>query len=227
VNVKDYFSRVKIIDMAENPIDHLDNNIDTLKTASSIIIYNHTLKTLPKSIRNMHPDLFRFKTNGIPCNCENRWIGEWRKFKTASKQYPLYCSNYNNTLIEDIVDTLSGCEESNTTPYWSILIAILLAVIALGIMGIANYFRFDFLIFRRRFSKNESKRTPHKWETDINVSFDNDNDDVRYYVLRILEPFLRRHKLTTYISCRDELPGTNYEDSVVENLRKSKNILIV
>jgi hypothetical protein len=67
-------------------------------------------------------------------------------------------------LIEDIVDTLSGCEESNTTPYWSILIAILLAVIALGIMGIANYFRFDFLIFRRRFSKNESKRTPHKWD---------------------------------------------------------------
>ena len=175
----------------------------------------------------MHPDLLRFKTNEIPCNCENRWIGEWRKFKTASKQYPLYCSNYNNSLIEDIVDTLSGCEESNTTPYWSILIAILLAVIALGIMGIANYFRFDFVIFRRRFSKNESKRTPHKWETDIYVSFDNDNDDVRYYVLRMLESFLRRHKLSTYISCRDELPGTNYEDSVVENLRKSKNILIV
>jgi hypothetical protein len=94
-------------------------------------------------------------------------------------------------------------------------------------MGIANYFRFDFLIFKRRFLKNESKRTPHKWETDIYVSFDNDNDDVRYYVLRMLESFLRRHKLTTYISCRDELPGTNYEDSVVENLRKSKNILIV
>jgi hypothetical protein len=103
---------------------------------------------------------------------------------------------------------------------------ILLAVIALGIMGIAYYFRFDFLIFKRRFSKNESKRT-HKWETDIYVSFDDDNDDVRYYVLRILEPFLRRHKLTTYISCRDELPGTKYEDSVVVNLRKSKNILIV
>jgi hypothetical protein len=43
VKVKDYFSRVKIIDMAENPIDHLHNNIDALKTASSIIIYNHTL----------------------------------------------------------------------------------------------------------------------------------------------------------------------------------------
>jgi len=227
VKVKDYFSRVKIIDMAENPIDHLDNNIDVLKTASSIIIYNHTLKTLPKSIRNIHPDVFHFKTNGIPCNCENRWIGEWRKFKSASKQYPLYCSNYNNILIEDIVDTLSGCEELDTTLRWYILIVILLAVIALGIMGIANYFRFDFLIFKRQFLKNESKRTPHKWETDIYVSFDNDNDDVRYYVLRMLEPFLRQHKLTTYISCRDELPGTNYEDSVVENLRKSKNIVIV
>jgi hypothetical protein len=50
-------------------------------------------------------------------------------------------------LIEDIVDTLSGCEELDTTLRWYILIVISLAVIAL-VFKVWLYIIIDDAVFR-------------------------------------------------------------------------------
>ncbi|CAC5360785.1 unnamed protein product [Mytilus coruscus] len=113
LNAKDYFNRITLLDLTENPVKTISSDIATLSNNREfiVILYDHYLQTLPKSIQNLNPDMFRFGTKGIICDCGNQWIGEWRIFKKAQKMYPLVCSNYNSTLIEDMVGQINGCKD--------------------------------------------------------------------------------------------------------------------
>ncbi|CAG2227579.1 SLIT2 [Mytilus edulis] len=110
LKTKDYFSRVKILDLSENPVTVIDENVDRLNHTSHIFIPNHSLETLPKSVQLLHPDIFRFGKSGIPCNCDNIWIGDWRIYNSASEEFPLFCSNFNNTVFENWTLEIGNCE---------------------------------------------------------------------------------------------------------------------
>ena len=229
LNAKDYFHRITLLDLTENPVKIINSDIASLSNNPEVIVtlYDHELQTLPKSIQKLHPDMFRFGTNGIICDCENRWIGEWRKFKKAKKMYPLVCSNYNNALIEDMVSQIKGCKDEEFDYFSKIIFPILLLFMLMGIIVFyRQLFVYNILLLKRRFAKRK-RQNPNFWEFDVYLSFDDDNDNVRVFVLQTLEPMLRKHNLRTYCPCRDDLIGSHTEENVISNIRKCKYVLII
>lgn len=70
-----YFSQVKILDLSDNKVTDIMDDIPFLTKATDLIITNHILSGLPRSIQRLDPNIFHFGNNGIPCSCDNRWIG--------------------------------------------------------------------------------------------------------------------------------------------------------
>ncbi|CAC5408895.1 unnamed protein product [Mytilus coruscus] len=222
VSSKYYFNAVKSLNLAGNPVQSFDESIGNFTNAVEIIITDHSLDSLPKSVQTLNPNVFWFGQKGIPCNCDNRWIGEWRKFKKAL--YPLYCSNYQNVSIEDFVSQPTDCDSKHVSllPLYSLIPLI----ISLFLMWKLRHCRYDVEVIRSQFQPID-ENIKRRWQTDVYISFDEDNDDVRWFVLRILDAFFRRKKISTYISCRDSLPGRTHEQNIVNNLHNCKYCLIL
>ncbi|XP_052105087.1 uncharacterized protein LOC127738046 [Mytilus californianus] len=195
LKTKDYFSRVKILDLSENPLTVIDENVDRLNHASHIFIPNHSLKTLPRSVQFLHPDIFRFGKSGIPCNCDNIWIGDWRIYKSASKEFPLLCNNFNNISFEDGRLEIGNCE-----PYTSnskhFLFLLLIFPFSISLLGIVYYFRFELIILKRKYDRRRNKR----WEHDVYISFDENNKLVLQFVIKRLYPFLKKKQCISLYS---------------------------
>lgn len=222
VSSKYYFNAVKILNLARNPVQSFDESIGNFTNAVEIKLTDHLLDSLPRSVQSLDPNVFVFGQKGIPCNCDNRWIGEWRKFKKA--RYPLYCSNDKNVSIEDFVSLKTDCDSKQVSllPLYS-LIPLILSLI---LMWKLRHRRYDVEIIRSQFQPID-ENIQRRWKTDVYISFDEDNDDVRWFVLQILESFFRRKKISTYIPGRDSLPGRTKEQNIINNLQNCKYCLIL
>ncbi|VDI49710.1 Hypothetical predicted protein [Mytilus galloprovincialis] len=220
-----YFSRVRTLDLRHNPIKTISDDISNLKSATDIILMQHKLNDLPQNIRNLEPDIFHFGKNGIQCSCENRWIGEWRLFKDASKHYPyaLLCANYKNKTFEDMLNEFSECYEIETY-YWTLSFIIPISLL-LTCFWMYQCLHFEFMILKKRIFSSEKNQK--SWETDVYISFDDDSLEIRYFVLVILEQFFKRKKMTTYIPCRDAWLGRTEEDNIKCNMNKCKYGLVI
>ncbi|XP_063425977.1 uncharacterized protein LOC134709757 isoform X2 [Mytilus trossulus] len=222
LKTKDYFSRVKILDLSENPVTVIDENVDRLNHTSHIFIPNHSLETLPKSVQLLHPDIFRFGKSGIPCNCDNIWIGDWRIYNSASEESPLFCSNFNNTVFENWTLEIGNCE-----PYTSstnhFLFSLLTFPFFISLISILYCFRFELIIFKRKFDRKRHKR----WEHDVYISFDENNKLVLQFVIKLLYPFLKNNNVSAYIPCKDNCPGQLFEENITENIQKCKTFVLI
>lgn len=220
-----YFSRVRTLDLTANPIKIMSEEISKLDKVNDIIIPDHLLNNLPKSVELLDPNVFHFGHNGIPCTCENRWIGEWRLYKQAFKRYPyaLGCSNYDNKTIEEMLDVFSDCDV--TSSYNWIFYLIFPIALLLSFITINQCLHYEMIILKKRLFK--SKKNINKWETDIYVSFDEENNELRNYIKEDLEKFFKKMKMTTYIPSRDSWPGYTEEENINNNLIKCKYCLVV
>ncbi|VDI79175.1 Hypothetical predicted protein [Mytilus galloprovincialis] len=222
LKTKDYFSRVKILNLSENPIAVIDENVDKLNHASHIFIPNHSLETLPESVQFLHPDIFRFGRRGIPCNCDNIWIGDWRIYNSASEEFPLFCSNFNNTVFENGTLEIGNCEPyTSSTNYF--LFSLLTFPLFISLYGILYCFRFELIILKRKYNRKRNKR----WEHDVYISFDKDNKLVLQFVIKLLYPFLKNNNVSAYIPCKDDCPGKMLEENITENIQKCKTFVLI
>ncbi|CAC5375200.1 SLIT2 [Mytilus coruscus] len=215
VNSKYYFKDVKILNLSRNPIQSIEESIQNFSNDAEIIITDHLLDSLPRQVQLLDPNVFRFGQNGIPCNCDNRWIGEWRKIKKA--RYPLFCSNFENVLIEDFIIHSTECDSRQDTLL--ILYSLIPLTIFIVLIWKLRHLRYDVKVLKNQFLPID-KKIQRSWQTDIYISFDEDNDDVRRFVLR-------RRELNTYIACRDSWPGSTDEQNIVMNLQRCKYCLII
>ncbi|CAG2196084.1 unnamed protein product [Mytilus edulis] len=223
VNSKYYFKDVKSLDLAGNPVQGFDESIQNFTNAAEIIIVDHLLDSLPRQAQLLDPNVFRFGQNSIPCNCDNRWIGEWRKFKEA--RYPLFCSNDKNVLIEDFVPSTDCVSRQHTLSAVYSLIPLTIFIF-LVLFWKLRHLRYDVKVLKSQFLTID-KNIQRSWQTDVYISFDEDNDDVRWFVFQILDKFCRRKVLSTYIACRDSWPGSTDEQNIVRNLQRCKYCLII
>ncbi|CAC5415576.1 unnamed protein product [Mytilus coruscus] len=220
VSSKYYFKDVKSLDLARNPVQSFDESVKNFTNDANIIITDHLLKSLPRQVQLLDPNVFRFGQNGIPCNCDNRWIGEWRKFKKA--RYPLFCSNFENISIEDYISHSTDCDLKQDTLLF--LYSLIPLIIFIVIIWKLRHLRYDVKVLKSQFLPTD-KNIQRSWQTDVYISFDEDNDDVRWFVLHILDKFCRRRELSTYIACRDSWPGSTDEQNIVINLQIANTAL--
>ncbi|XP_071136850.1 uncharacterized protein [Mytilus edulis] len=222
VSSKYYFKNVKSLNLSRNPIQSFDESVQNFTNDVEIIITDHLLDSLPRQVQLLDPNVFRFGQNGIPCNCDNLWIGEWRKRKEA--RYPLFCSNFQNVLIEDFISHSTDCESKQDTLV-ALYSLIPLTIFIVLIWKLRNL-RYDVKVLKSLFLPIDED-IQRSWQTDVYISFDEDNEDVRWFVFQILDKFFRRRKLSTYIACRDSWPGSTDEQNIVRNLQRCKYCLIL
>ncbi|CAC5375201.1 unnamed protein product [Mytilus coruscus] len=89
-----------------------------------------------------------------------------------------------------------------------------------------RHLRYDVKVLKSQFLPID-KNIQRSWQTDVYISFDEDNDDVRWFVFQILDKFCRRKELITYIACRDSWPGSTDEQNIITNLQSCKYCLII
>ncbi|CAG2247181.1 SLIT3 [Mytilus edulis] len=227
MDFKDYFRRMSVLDLNFNPISVLEDNFNQMGNLKEMTIQDHSLKHLPKTIQLLDPNIFRFGKNGIPCHCDNLWISEWRIYKNASDNWKLYCSNYVNKTFEDIFYVIKDCGEENTFSHYFIIYTVMGVAVLISLPLILSYFRYELMILHRRI-KGVRKNAQKEWKYDTYISFDVQNEYIRKFVILELIPFLEStHKYRMYVPCRDSIGGDLEEDSIINNMKISKTVLMV
>ncbi|VDI02729.1 Hypothetical predicted protein [Mytilus galloprovincialis] len=227
MDFKDYFRRMSVLDLNDNPISVLADNFNQMGRLTEMRIQDHSLNNLPKSIQKLDPDIFRFGIKGIPCNCDNLWISEWRIYKNASENWKLYCSNYDNKTFEEMFNILKDCNNEDIVHHYLIIYAFILVVVLIVLPFMLSHFRYELAIIRRRINSARNNARI-QWKYDTYVSFDDQNEGVREFVVLELVPFLERvHNYRMYVPCRDSIPGNQVEDNLISNMKISKTVLII
>ncbi|CAC5365612.1 unnamed protein product [Mytilus coruscus] len=218
---------MSVLDLNFNPISVLTDNFNQMDRLTEMRIQDHSLNHLPKSIQLLNPNIFRFGKNGIPCNCDNLWISEWRIYKNASDNWKLYCSNYVNKTFEDIFNLLKDCGDENIVIHYLIIYALIGVVVLILLPFMLSHFRYELMILHRKI-KDVRYNARIKWKYDTYISFDDQNECVREFVFLELIPFLERaHNYRIYVPCRDSIPGNQVEHNLISNMKISKTVLII
>lgn len=168
--------------------------------------------------------LFSSVKKGIVCSCDNKWIGEWRQFKRASKDFPcaLKCSNHNGTLVEIQMVLISDCEDV----FEIAVIFAIVGFIGIPIVSLTYYCcKTEIFVWRLIGKKKYLYRT--SWKKDVYISLYDNNNDVRAFVLTELHELFHRKGVSTFTSCHDEDLGRPKEEYIKENITKCKNCLII
>ncbi|CAC5382219.1 unnamed protein product [Mytilus coruscus] len=152
-----------------------------MTAATEVRLDDHRLKTLPKSIQNLQPNVFHYGLKGKPSICDHIWIGEWQKYRPLNSHNfdKLYCSS-NNITIEKYLDKAECDIESidHELRTWISFSIIITSIV--GVLTLVYYFRFEILILRQRLKCSKKQFAPT--EIDFYISYDGENDDVRKFV---------------------------------------------
>ncbi|XP_033749242.1 uncharacterized protein LOC117333933 [Pecten maximus] len=225
---RDYLKHVSFLDLSDNPVATLTKAaVHSLGTAAHVIMKGHKLQSLPETIRLLDPDQFEFGKAPIPCDCDNTWIGEWKRIKGDNfSGNPLWCST-NKVVMEaqEVTDDFLHCTKTTNIKLISIMASgfgvFMLVVTAILVV---IYFKFEILLFTRRLRIKKQHRS---WMHDIYLSFDDENDDVRFFVLTILRPFLLEKGYEVYTPCLDTDVGKVKESELKLHTYHSRSILVV
>ncbi|OWF39019.1 Slit-like 3 protein [Mizuhopecten yessoensis] len=205
---RDYLKHVSFIDLSNNPVTTLTKAaVGSLGTSTHVLFKEHKLEGLPDTIRLLDPDQFEFGEASIPCDCENTWIGDWKRYKGDNLSInPLWCQTPKGVVAAHIVtEEFLQCNGTVNPTLVSILGSITgFAVFTIISVLIAVNFKFEILLLKRQMV---GAKKPRSWIHDIYLSFDDENDDVRLFVLNILRPFLLEKEYKVYTPCLDTAAG--------------------
>ena len=221
----EYFNKVKIVDLSFSKISKIQDDIDKMVKLKMFFVPDHKLQVLPRRISNLDPNVFYFGNNGIPCNCDNVWIGQWRKYRNATSK--LYCSNYSNRTFEEMFAVFRNCDDTKDPPHTLMSSLAVTVMILTALPFILWYFRFELAVVRRRI-RGACPNSVNMWEYDVFVSLDENNTDVRKFVANEIIPLFEiTNNYKMFIPMRNGLYGNNFEESILTSMTKCKNILII
>ncbi|XP_069136858.1 toll-like receptor 8 [Argopecten irradians] len=224
---RDYLKDVSLLDLSNNPVQTLTKAaVYSLGTTANVIFGNHKLQGLPETLRLLDPDQFEFGKTPVPCDCENTWIGDWKRIKGGkSDENTLWCKTSKGTVeAQTATEEFLQCTNTNRSQL-IIAFSSVLGVFVLGVAAIlsAVYFKFEIMFLARWFRVKKEK----SWIHDIYLSFDDDNDDVRGFVLNSLRPCLLEHGYDLYTQCLDGDVGKTIENQLKFHINYSRSFLFV
>lgn len=227
LKTRSYFHRVSVLDLSNNAVEKINSTVPTsLPVITQIILKGHALTDIPKSFQVLHPDVLVLGEKGIDCDCNNIWVGEWRRIKVANKSNPLYCqlSEEDKRLSEDIVSgTLECGNDDSFTTTLSIAFPIVITISSIIIIT-CLFFNQEILILTR---KLRHRKMEDGFIYDVFVSFSEEEADVRYYVLKELYPKLQALGYKLYIPCIDLPFGDKREHTTVKIAKQCKSSIII
>ncbi|VDI12885.1 Hypothetical predicted protein [Mytilus galloprovincialis] len=230
---RNYLNRTRVIDISDNLIRiFTEDAVSMLITDTVLTMNNNSFKKIPREFQKFDPcSKVRMGQVILDCDCKDIWIGDWaenRNVKQCNNLTEILCSTRNGQVswIHLTWNDICGFENYDLFRILSILfsIALLVAVITSSVF---YTFRFELSLIFRKVRSRDQRRVKPWLQYDVLVSFNEENETVRKWVIETLEPQLQ---LAGYKSClplRDTIPGTLKEDEMIYNINRSKNYIVI
>ena len=218
---------------------YLNHNAPKLK---EIYLDSNKLTTLPQDFQNLSVSRIDLRYNYFKCDCENYWVKAWLKKRrntlVGGAQSVACSSGYRNLgkpLVSledgDFICTTSGghtTNESIKTISSYVLASFLFMVLVL--VALIYRFRKEIkLILYTRFNWHPFDRVDDSDPSKIYDAFVSFNMRDRQWVMDTLQNKLENHNppYKLCIHCRDFIPGAPIAENILENVKKSRRMIMV
>ncbi|VDI41136.1 Hypothetical predicted protein [Mytilus galloprovincialis] len=227
---REYLNRSYTISLSNNQIHTISSNaIESIGNNAFLDLSVNDMYELPRDFQSFDPCITKLGKIQISCDCGDEWLIDWVKNKRAEQ-----CKNTTEIICiigDESVSTIdldlgNFCNNDTNLKFFNILVGIMIALL-LGISGVLYTFRYELFILRRRFiSKRSSKVYPyHKY--DVFISFDDNDKELRIWVMKALAPYLQNFGYRIYIPCRDDKFGDVKKDALIDKINICKNYIII
>ncbi|KAL3866579.1 hypothetical protein ACJMK2_043867 [Sinanodonta woodiana] len=227
LDARDYLKNVSVLKICNNELQRIDIGvIEVIKNITNLSLANNGgfLQSLPRSIQYLTADSLDLRNLTIFCDCDTIWISEWLQFRQVDSD-TVYCHTESYGRIKAIAFKDVHGDKCKVKDFKTIIISICIAVVLLIIIlttVISYKFRYEIRILLRR-----QHNSVGKFQYDIYISFDENNDCLLRWVKQILVPFLDNCGYCTYLPMRDCLPGNINEEDAQNVLHETRCFLVI
>ncbi|CAC5423133.1 unnamed protein product [Mytilus coruscus] len=227
---REYFNRSYAISLSNNQIHTISSHaIESIGNNAILDLSGNKMYELPRDFQSFDPCITKLGKIKISCGCDDKWLVDWVKNKRAEQ-----CKNTTEIICfigEMYVSTIdldlgNFCNDDTNLTFFNILIGIIIALL-LGICGVLYTFRYEMFILKRRFiSKKCSKVYPYL-KYDVLISFNDNDTELRIWVMKTLASYLQDFGYRTFLPCRDEEFAVAREEALIDRINICKNYIII
>ncbi|CAG2198019.1 unnamed protein product [Mytilus edulis] len=88
-------------------------------------------------------------------------------------------------------------------------------------------FRYELFILKRKFVNQKSSKIYPLLKYDVFLSFDDNDTELRFWVMKTLASYLQGACYKTFIPCRDGNIGEVREEAMIDNINVCKNYIVI
>ncbi|XP_061166368.1 protein toll-like [Saccostrea echinata] len=223
-----YLERVSYLDISENNVQNIPESVANTLVLNEIKLNlnGNKLQKIPSRFKTRDPcDLNIGKLN-MTCDCSNDWMDDWLGggcHNNSAELTDIYCVAPSYSIPDSEFD-FTNCEEHFDFKSLSIGIAILLLLLS-GILAIFYYFRYEIFLLRKRL--RQARKHSGQYKYDIYISVRENNGQLLMWIQSILLPFLNSKSYNVYFRPLDEAIGSVKEESIIDNVKDSRNFIVI
>ena len=234
---------VSVLYASHNQLQRVYLNHDGALKLKEIYLDSNKLTTLPQNFQNLSASRIDLRNNFFKCDCKNYWMKVWlkkRRNALVGGAESVACSSGYRHLGKPLVSLEDGdfiCTTSNgdRTANESIktisshVVASFLFVVLVAAALIYRFRKEIKLILYTRFNWHPFDRVDDSDPSKIYDAFVSFNMRDRQWVMEILQNKLENHNppYKLCIHCRDFIPGAPISENILENVKKSRRMIMV
>ncbi|XP_071135519.1 protein toll-like [Mytilus edulis] len=227
---REYFNRSSVIRLSNNKLNTISSNaIESIDSNAVFDLSDNNMNELPRDFQSFDPCITKLGKIKISCGCGDQWLVDWVKNKRAEK-----CKNTTEIICfigDEYVSTIdldlgNFCNDDSNLIFLNILFGILIALL-LGVFGVLYTFRYELFILKRRFINQKSTKIYPLFKYDVLISFDDNDAELRSWVMQKLASYLKGACYKTFIPCRDGKFGDIREEALINNINSCKNYIVI
>ncbi|CAC5367136.1 unnamed protein product [Mytilus coruscus] len=226
-----YFERVRLFNFTNNKIEILPrSNLFLLRTAK-IDFRGNTINSLHRSIAVLNPCNIYLGTIIMQCECDDIWLQQWlpKEESKCAKNLQVLCRKEKQLIsIKNMSKEDLGCRIPNKNIIWISIFIVAAFVLVVLLSAVIYIFRFEIYIIGRKVIKKCNRSSfPLTLSYDVYISCNEDDENIRQWLLSNLLPNLEQKPLKVFWPCRDSVIGSSREQEIIEVMSRSHYFIIV
>ncbi|CAC5369688.1 unnamed protein product [Mytilus coruscus] len=225
---RSYLFRATKLNVSNNFITTISPIIYEVQILNLIDFRLNSLNTLGNEVRLKSPCSLLFSHLTISCSCELNWLPIW-----LERQKLPYCMFNRIVCISNNKDVSSMspsefCIQDNTTKhiFTGIVITSFLVIIITTI--IFHHYKYEiYLLWRSNKLLKSSRKVHSETKYDIYISFDEENEMARQWIVGVLLRFLEGKGYKVLLPCRDFSFGGIREEEMRSSIWKCSSWIIL
>ena len=227
-----YFDQIRYMNLSNCQLESIEENAaEALTNASLDLSYNTNLRVLPQSLQFRNMCQIHLHGLLLECNCDSKWMSSWFSVKQCNGLEDFRCRVPEHGIMaaEEFSSDLLECNEIDKLGMvLAIIIGCLLILVAIvGLLLI--YFKYEILILIIRLIRRPCKQTRvHPGYTfDAYLSFDQEDDQLRQWVGKILLGYLESSGYKVFYPPRDLTFGDVISTNTITAIQNSKTFVLI